>query len=236
MQKSTTQDAVVDFVKALRPVFKKYTRHTRTKAWEDLTSKKGDQQMKKILVDPDRPALLKQLAFKEWLLQENVIKVDTKKIHNRMGQPKFINYKVYRNPTKAELLEAIETDKKMNAMSGYESHNSARGLIDGKGNLYIWPLNAAMHYDIEVKFNINSLANFYIDEDNIEGAVGYSESEERIIKNNPNYKKMMGITTTTSVPVPSLPTTPTLKWQDTLKPKKAVPGGNIPLSYEWAEK
>lgn len=67
-QKSNVKDAIVDLVKAVKPVFKKYTRHTREEAWKDLTNKKGEQEMKKILVNPDRPInTFQKLTFKEWL-------------------------------------------------------------------------------------------------------------------------------------------------------------------------
>lgn len=69
-QKNNLRDTIEDMVKALKPVFKKTTRYARTEAWEKLTSKKGQEQMKKILNDPDRPInTFAQLAFKEFFNQ-----------------------------------------------------------------------------------------------------------------------------------------------------------------------
>ena len=49
------KDAIVDIAKSLETVFKKYSRQTRTKAWEKITSKDGEKEVKKILNDPNRP-------------------------------------------------------------------------------------------------------------------------------------------------------------------------------------
>jgi hypothetical protein len=46
--------AIVDIAKSLESVFKKYSRQTRTKAWEKISSKKGEEEIKKILNDPSR--------------------------------------------------------------------------------------------------------------------------------------------------------------------------------------
>lgn len=66
-QHNSIRDAIIDMVKALKPVLKKTTRHTREEAWKKLTDKKGQEQMKKILNDPDRPInTFSTLAFKEY--------------------------------------------------------------------------------------------------------------------------------------------------------------------------
>ena len=51
---SNLKDAIVDMAKSLGTVFKKYTKNTRTKAWEKITSKEGEKEIKKILQDPTR--------------------------------------------------------------------------------------------------------------------------------------------------------------------------------------
>lgn len=62
------KNAIVDLAKALESVFKKYSRSTRDKAWERLTSKKGEAEVKKILVDPKRQInTFQKLAFSEWV-------------------------------------------------------------------------------------------------------------------------------------------------------------------------
>lgn len=68
--------AIVDIAKELESVFKKYSRQTRTKAWEKITSKDGEKEIRKILNDPARPINTFQklatkneaiLGFKEWI-------------------------------------------------------------------------------------------------------------------------------------------------------------------------
>ena len=57
MQKTSNtslKDAIVDIAKSLETVFKKYTKNTRTKAWEKITGKDGEKEVKKILQDPTR--------------------------------------------------------------------------------------------------------------------------------------------------------------------------------------
>lgn len=49
------RNAIVDLAKSMESVFKKYSRQTRTKAWEKLTSKEGEKEVKKIINDPARP-------------------------------------------------------------------------------------------------------------------------------------------------------------------------------------
>lgn len=53
--KTNLKNAIVDLAKSLESVFKKYSRQTRTKAWNKITSKEGEKEIKKILNDPDRP-------------------------------------------------------------------------------------------------------------------------------------------------------------------------------------
>jgi hypothetical protein len=67
--------AIVDIAKELETVFKKYSRQTRTKAWERLTSKEGEKEVRKILNDPARPINTFQklatneacVGFGEWI-------------------------------------------------------------------------------------------------------------------------------------------------------------------------
>jgi len=73
---SNLKNAIVDIAKSLESVFKKYTRQTREKAWDKITSKDGEKEVKKILNDPSRQInTFQKLAtqnesFKTWL--ENV--------------------------------------------------------------------------------------------------------------------------------------------------------------------
>jgi hypothetical protein len=68
--------AIVDIARELESVFKKYSRQTRTKAWERLTSKDGEKEVRKILNDPSRPINTfqklatqnEEFGFKSWLV------------------------------------------------------------------------------------------------------------------------------------------------------------------------
>jgi hypothetical protein len=48
------QQAIEEIADAIRKVFMKYSRGTRDKAWEKLTSKKGIKEIEKLLVNPQR--------------------------------------------------------------------------------------------------------------------------------------------------------------------------------------
>lgn len=65
------KNAIVDLAKSLELVFRKYTKSTRTKAWEKITSKKGEEEVRKILVDPRRQVntfnKLANDSFSEWV-------------------------------------------------------------------------------------------------------------------------------------------------------------------------
>lgn len=72
--------AIVDIAKELEAVFKKYSRQTRTKAWERLTSKEGEREVRKILNDPARPINTFQklatknesvIGFEEWMSRKS---------------------------------------------------------------------------------------------------------------------------------------------------------------------
>ena len=71
-------NAITDIAKNLEGVFKKYSKNTRIKAWEKITSKEGEKQVKKILNDPNIPInTFQKLAtqkensnFKDWLVLE----------------------------------------------------------------------------------------------------------------------------------------------------------------------
>jgi hypothetical protein len=74
--KTNVKNAIVDIAKGLESTFKKYSRQTRIKAWEKITSKAGEREIKKILNDPSRQIntfqklATKNESFKNWLSQE----------------------------------------------------------------------------------------------------------------------------------------------------------------------
>lgn len=52
----------------LSKTFKKFTKNTRTRAWDVITGKDGDKEVKKLLIDPNRSLnMFSKLSFKEWL-------------------------------------------------------------------------------------------------------------------------------------------------------------------------
>ena len=65
---SNIKNAIVDMASNLSKVFKKYTKNTREKAWDVITNKDGEKEIKKLLIDPSRPLnIFSKLNFKEWL-------------------------------------------------------------------------------------------------------------------------------------------------------------------------
>jgi hypothetical protein len=67
---SGIKSAIVDIADNLSKVFKKYTRHTREKAWKVLLDTEAEKEMKKLLQDPSRSLnMFSKLNFKEWLSQ-----------------------------------------------------------------------------------------------------------------------------------------------------------------------
>ena len=70
-QESSKKQAVVDMAKALRDVFKGYTRHARGDAWKKLVAPEGKREMDKLVQDPFRPLnMFQKMTFKEWIDQE----------------------------------------------------------------------------------------------------------------------------------------------------------------------
>jgi len=53
-KKSNLKDAIMDLAKSIEGVFRKYTRPTRERAWEKITGKDGEKEIKKIMVNPNR--------------------------------------------------------------------------------------------------------------------------------------------------------------------------------------
>lgn len=74
------KNAIVDLAKGIGNVFKKYSRSTRKRAWERLTSKEGEKEVDKILLDPNRQINTfqklanKNESFSEWLERRNAWK------------------------------------------------------------------------------------------------------------------------------------------------------------------
>lgn len=77
--KTNLKNAIVDIVKNLENIFKKYSRQTRSKAWDKITSKQGEKEISKILNDPSRPInTFQKLAtesksFADWVKTRDAI-------------------------------------------------------------------------------------------------------------------------------------------------------------------
>lgn len=53
-KKTNLKDAIMDLARGIESAFRKYTKSTRDRAWEKITSKDGEREIRKILVDPNR--------------------------------------------------------------------------------------------------------------------------------------------------------------------------------------
>lgn len=77
-KKSSTKriNAIEDMVQALQIVLQNYSIASRKEAWKDLTSEKGQKEMKKLLRNPKRPtSVFRRLwteGFSHWLYLEEI--------------------------------------------------------------------------------------------------------------------------------------------------------------------
>ena len=53
-KKNNLRDAIMDLARGIGTVFKKYTRSTREKAWSRITSRAGEKEIDKIMLNPNR--------------------------------------------------------------------------------------------------------------------------------------------------------------------------------------
>lgn len=53
-KKTNLKDAIMDLARGIESAFRKYTKSTRERAWEKITSKDGEKEIRKILIDPNR--------------------------------------------------------------------------------------------------------------------------------------------------------------------------------------
>lgn len=73
MLKTNPKTAAVEMAKALKEIFKKYSLNSRTIAWDTLTSKKGQEKLRPVLIHPDKPInTIQSLSFKEWAEQRDL--------------------------------------------------------------------------------------------------------------------------------------------------------------------
>jgi hypothetical protein len=53
-KKTNLKDAIMDLARGIESTFRKYTKSTRERAWAKITSRDGEREIKKIIVDPNR--------------------------------------------------------------------------------------------------------------------------------------------------------------------------------------
>lgn len=165
MKKTDTnvKNAIVDIAKNLETVFKKYSKNTREKAWDKITSKDGEKEIKKIIVDPSRPInTFQKLAtqkdecfvpkkFSEWMqLKEEKdacyykVKATAKEwpsayASGRLVQCRKKGAKNYGNKSKMQK-EEIEINEskfkleKERGLKGWFDRNHGKGWIDCKAS------------------------------------------------------------------------------------------------------
>lgn len=65
------QKAILDIAGSLEKSFRKFSKNTREKAWNRITSTEGEREIKKIIQDPNRQLnTFQKLAFKEWMITQ----------------------------------------------------------------------------------------------------------------------------------------------------------------------
>jgi hypothetical protein len=176
------------------------------------------------------------MEFKEWLLKEEVVDTGTTGYYGTGGKYKEFPFNIYKNPNKQELLEAIEQEKEIRLKSfGNEGIGAAaRAFVSPFGDIYVWPESAAEHEYTADKLGESIQTSFYID-DRLKISTGYhSDFAIQRIKENPNYKKMMGEKVTDNPnysPSKIWAEIPKPSWKDALR-KKVEPGGVAKLPYE----
>lgn len=75
-KKTNLRDAIMDLARGIESVFRRYTRSTRDKAWEKITSKDGEKEIRKILLDPNRQlSPFGKLANQRESIEEGMIRV-----------------------------------------------------------------------------------------------------------------------------------------------------------------
>lgn len=67
-QASNLRKALMDVAQGLKTAFGKHTRNTRSVAWQRMTSPKGEKEVRKLIINPNRQlSIFAKLTFKEWL-------------------------------------------------------------------------------------------------------------------------------------------------------------------------
>ena len=68
MAKNNPRQATLELARSIRDVFKGLSIQTRRKAWRAITSDRGDKEVKKLIVTPNRSLnTFQRLSFREWI-------------------------------------------------------------------------------------------------------------------------------------------------------------------------
>jgi hypothetical protein len=159
--KTNTKDAIVDIAKSLENVFKKYSKNTREKAWSKITSKDGEKEIKKIIVDPTRSInTFQKLAtqkdecfvpkkFSEWMQLREERDACYHKVKSRYSvfpsayasgalvKCRKVGAKNWGNKTQKEQTEVNESKFKLEkerGLKGWFDRNKGVGWIDCKAS------------------------------------------------------------------------------------------------------
>jgi hypothetical protein len=168
------------------------------------------------------------MQFRQWLEEiEKIITVEVRP-HNSPERIQKFPFPIYKNPTTHELLNTLTKDKEYSELAyAYSLGYTVRGFLTHQGDIFIWPSTIASHSDMSAMLNINDEhIPFYISP-KLEVSTWKSDETLNTLKNNPNYKKMMGSQYTT----PKKSNDYGSAWKDALR-KKILPGTFTKLPYE----
>lgn len=140
-QKSSQKEAIQDMMEKLAGVFKKYTRESRRKAWDKLTSAKGKKEVGKILTNPYRPAnqfrKLALLDFREWMEEEEGLDDFFRKIKQ----------KILQNSESEQGRISFRFPNNYQSLLGVASEPTTIKLPTQQGSSEQEPMRLAAHYD-----------------------------------------------------------------------------------------
>ena len=68
MAKNNPRQATLELARSIRDVFKGLSIQTRRKAWRAISSERGNKEVKKLIVTPNRSLnTFQRLSFREWI-------------------------------------------------------------------------------------------------------------------------------------------------------------------------
>jgi hypothetical protein len=163
-KKSSLKDAIMDLAKEIESVFRKYTRNTRAKAWEKITSKDGEREIKKILVDPNRQLSI----FGKLALQNEGVRVW---LDDERPMPEGYDLHLKTAPEAIELIRqgkvsAISLDHDLGPTESGTGYEVAKFIEEGAFQGSIDPIDVRVHSanpvgSFNIKKSIESAKRFW---------------------------------------------------------------------------